>query len=177
LSANKTYTTPVWWIAIIIFIKIIFSIFYIIQIRDFQALDGSDYGRDIVKRLYINQLISQGVLIIVLLAEAIIYWRIRRRTLHRGLVWVHIGGLLAGFIVIPLLYTAYVAWLSVNSGDGNAGDKISDAILIQKVFIGVCLVVGHTCFILLLIDTFKKRRKQESEPPASDSLDILNDYA
>ncbi|NII25524.1 hypothetical protein HB364_10555 [Pseudoflavitalea sp. X16] len=176
MATNKTYTTPVWWIAIIIVIKIGLTALFIMGIQRVQAMND-DYRNAQIDRIVINQLITQGVYIVILLAEVITYWKIRERIIKKGLVWGHIMGLLTAFVILPVAFMLYTAWLTMNSGGGDAGNKLRIAGTFQTVMIWSALIIGHTCFVMVLIDAFKKHPEPELEQPAPDSPDILNDYA
>lgn len=175
MANNKSYTAPVWWIGLVILVKvlltilILFSFIRLMEVRDELTYD---YFRDQIK----NQLISQGVLLIILVAEAIIYWRIRSRIIRKDFVWIHIGGLLLAFVMNPIAFIIFSAWQSMANNAGEVGSKIAIASQIRMYVVWAALIIGHICFVLVLIDAFRKQKK-EQETPAPDNPDLLNDYA
>lgn len=174
---NKPYTAPVWWIAIIILVKIAMAISFVIGVHNLEKSTYSDYYyAEEFRRIYRNQLISQGVLIIILLAEAITYWKVRTRIKRKRLVWIHIAGLLLPFAVMPIAYTSFNIWLATQVVAADYSDKIRNVGVVQSILMWTCVIVGHICFVMVLIDAFRKR-KEEAPPPAPDRPDILDDYA
>ena len=119
----------------------------------------------------IREVIIQVIIIMILLAQAITYWKIRKRIARKGFVWGHIGGLLLAFVIAPMALTVYATWLSMNSGVGNYGREIIAAGAVLGVLVWASLIIAHICFVLVLIYAFKKR-KEEPETPASDSPDM-----
>lgn len=175
LANKKSYTTPVWWIGFIILVELCFSIASIFTLRKAMEV-RSMFGEEQMRRVYLTNLISFGIIVVVLLAEAITYWKIRKRITRKSFVWGHIGGLLLAFIIVPLLYTVSVALISANSIPDDFTRRMSIAGNIRIGLFWTLLVVAHICFVRVLIDAFKKRG-EEPDPPTSDSPDILNDYA
>lgn len=175
MTAKKSYTTPIWWIGFVILVKVLLTLavlYTFIGVMKTRSELTYDYYRDLIK----NELISQGIFLIILATEAIIYWRIRRRIMRKDFVWVHIGGLLLAFVGAPIGFTLFTAWQSMTNGAGDAGSKITIANNIRTYLVWAALIIGHIGFVLVLISANKKR-SDELRSTTTNGPDILNDYA
>lgn len=171
---NKNFTAPVWWIAAIIFVKMAMAVFLFISMQHLLSISEEFYDPQL-RRVFRNQLISQTVLIFILLAEAITYWKIRRRIEKKKLVWVHIVSLLMAFAVLPVFFMLYTTLLATRVVAADYSSRVRTTGISQTIIVWTFLIVGHVFFVMVLIDAFRKRK--EVQPPAPDSPDILNDYA
>ncbi|WP_315821635.1 hypothetical protein [Paraflavitalea speifideaquila] len=132
--------------------------------------------QDIYREQIKRELISQGAFLIILVTEAILYWRIRNRITRKDFVWMHIGGLLLAFVGIPIVFSVFVAFQSLSNGAGEAQSAIARISNINRYLIWAGIIIGHIGFVLVLINAFKKR-SDNSDTATSDGQDILNDYA
>lgn len=123
----------------------------------------NDIVNETTSRILMDQLNILGVTVAILIAELFTYWIIRRLIARKFLVWVHIIGLLMALVVLPIVFTFFIPSLILDLD-------------IRRMLNWTILIVGHACFVLVLIDAFKKRKKDQ-ETVASDSPDILHDYA
>lgn len=171
----KAFTVPFWWIGAIIALLLIPCVSLWIGYQRISALPQEDYLENL-RKIYIRQLVMLGLLLVILIAEAITYWKIRRLIGRRSLVWTHLVTLLLAFIMIPLVITLYNAWLSKTYTPSQYSAKILFVATIRLSLMIVLLTFGHICFILVLKDAAKKR-KQLKQPPEQAGDDILNDYA
>lgn len=163
LLVNKTsYTTPVWWMGVITLLEVIAFLVLWSGVQDLRT-KGNDIVNEATVKILMNQLNFLGVTVAILVAELFAYWIIRRFIVRKLLVWGHIIGLLLALVVLPIVSTFFIASLNLDPD-------------IRRAFHWTLLIVGHICFVLVLIDAFKKRKKDQ-ETVASDSPDILNDYA
>lgn len=162
MADQKSYTTPVWWIGAITFLEAILLLVFWWGLQDFRTKDN-DIAAEITYRFMMKQLGSLVVTLAILLAEVFAYWIIRKLIVRKFLTWIHIIGLLLAFVVLPIVFVFFKASLKLDPD-------------IRGTLHWTFLIVGHSCFVLVLIDVFKKRNK-ERETPAPDSPDLLNDYA
>jgi hypothetical protein len=169
LTSKKSYTTPEWWIGFMIFVKLIYLLVLFIALSRYQNSNGESADID-MSDVFMGQMINSGTTVILLLAEAITYWVIRRWIVKRVLVGIHIIGLLLTFVVIPFAFITY------STAFGNTSTEQTTGLSLRQVFIWTFFMVGHVGFVMVLIDACKKR-KEKPESPAKDSPDILNDYA
>jgi hypothetical protein len=132
----------------------------------------NDYYRDQIR----FQVITQGVFLILLVVEAIIYWRIRKRSIRKDLAWLHIGGMLLAFVVIPIFFSVFVAWQGFSNSSGDARSTIVMISTINRYVMWAAIIIGHIGFVMVLINAYKKRTN-ETDPNTTDGPDILNDYA
>lgn len=173
LTGKKNYTTPVWWIGFIILSQIIFAVVLIKASIRVKSLQDDGFS---VWDIYGPYLITQGVYMLILLAEAITYWKIRNSVVRKDFVWAHVGGLLFSFFFLPIFYGIAITLISGNNSSGDVRKNVETLYQIRTILFWSILVIAHIFFTLLLIDVFKKSRQQLG-PPAPDSPDILNDYA
>lgn len=172
--SNKPYTTAVWWLVIIIIMK---TILVALNIFSMQQMVGpnEEYYNVELRRIINNQLISHLILVVILVAEAITYWKIRYRTVRKGLVSGHLVGLSVAFIIMPVVANMYAFWITAHSGAGGAGDKLASFFTIQRAIIWAFIIIGHVCFVMVLMDAYRKKTGLIALP-ADGTDDILNDY-
>ncbi|MDF2192482.1 hypothetical protein [Paraflavitalea sp. CAU 1676] len=174
---NKPYKTPVWNILAIIAIKIVFTIWWGYSVIDLWSNDsGGDYNEEEFYQLFLKwQLISLATIIFLLAAEAFAYWRIRFREIKRPLAHIHIASLFLVLVLIPVIGTLLTIG-NARFGVYEPDDAAVEFARYKQFIMWGSLIIGHICFVVVLI-TARKTRSKPIDVPLSEKAEILSDYS
>ena len=113
---------------------------------------------------------------VIILSEAFVYWRIRKKIANKKIAWAHVLLLVAGFLTVTL-----IAILPIYFGTGfyNINSKgaqlVSLAIfIINYVFWGT-FVLAHIFFVIIIVKSFSKKQELKTDEPAPGLLDEFAD--
>ncbi|MBO9201252.1 MULTISPECIES: hypothetical protein [Niastella] len=109
----------------------------------------------------------------IILIEAIIYWRIRKRIENRKWVWAHLLFSLFSFVLLVVLYfIALYCIFFITGGEGYSYYlTIMKRIQFYAFWSGV--VVGNIFFIVAIVQSFSYQKS----PLPADSNDLLGEVA
>ncbi|WP_276484710.1 hypothetical protein [Paraflavitalea pollutisoli] len=170
---RKPYTTPVWWLSIILFLKSALTAVVIVAFWQMSRTDRLNTGAS--QQLIRAQWISLGGYFIILFSEVIIYWRLRYYQLNRRLIWGHLTGWIIAIIGMPLLYAIATIWVSSQFPAEKVQSGLATLTSIQVGVMWGVLIIGHLCFVLVLVDAYKKKNHPEQNTD-DDAENFLNDY-
>lgn len=106
----------------------------------------------------------------IILAEAAVYWFIRRRNRYHALSWAHAGILIAAFLILA----AVSAFLIPHYGIRNTESRVDDRIYRQELqyFFWAMVAIAHIAFLAVLANC---ARKEEPALNAAGSENLLDD--
>jgi hypothetical protein len=117
--------------------------------------DGHNYA----SLSFIRKIIEAGITILVLIAECVAFWRVRRKRYWKAFAWVYISLLFCALVVLPVWGLAVIRFVYL----------LSPHVLLYWLLIAL----AHMCFFLLLMQAYF--RQKEFVPTDPDT--ILGDYA
>lgn len=117
-----------------------------------------------------KQAINFAIMAVVLVAELVIYWKLRYHISKKQLAVMHGVGVFFAFVLVPLIYVFYLRYSQVDEA------KITSINTIRWIITWSLFVIAQGLFVTVWIDT-RKRRKVEALMASGDGKDILNDYA
>jgi len=163
LTNKKSFTAPVWWMIFLILLVLWYS--YQVVIAGKGLLIGS-------RRF--KFLVIAGIFVSILLGEAIAYWCIRKRPVQKKLVWLHIISLLLAIVIVPVLYATFIYFWPELLPQESYEQWRAYLFNLKNILSLFFLVMGHGCFVTMLVKVFAQRRK---EPIIVQDTGILDDYA
>lgn len=167
MSNRKSFTAPVWWIGIITFIILIPICFTVISFYNTRGNGGVDIEGE-MRTVFI----SQAIILSILVAEGITFWKIRKKAFNRKFAWAYIICLLLAIIIVPVLNILFGVWADYFS---DSMETVRTTRQILSMLSGGSLIAAHVFFVLVLISAFRKRPTL----PVSETegADLLEDYA
>ena len=149
MAARKSHMAPFWMMALLVIIVVGYYIYLFVTLK----IIGSPQ----VMRYLVT---TWSIEIVVLLAEAITYWFIRKWKMPKLFVWAHIGSSWFSFVLIPLVIGIIIVIIS-SMHSPNEFYSIGDTILkIRSVLFWTGVIIGHAFFIAAIV---KGARNKESE--------------
>jgi hypothetical protein len=155
---NKPVLTPVWFLAAIVLVAGTYSLVLLNSPLGQRHLQGT--------RVILSFFLWPAIMVI----EIIVYWFIRNRIRSRRLMWAHLLLGLCAFIVLPGLFMASVALMSVYS-PGNFAENIRMVSRLEQILFWACVAAGSIIFIVLLIQAFSKTPGPLPETTSSGIFD------
>ena len=107
----------------------------------------------------------------LLLAEAIVYWTIRKRITERKHVWAHIWLVLFGFVFLQLFVTLPYYLMRIMHRPTGSFMQIN---YIRMFFFWGAFVIGHTFFIMVLVKAYSRKPQEEVVESGNLLDDVLN---
>lgn len=142
------------------------------------TLEGSTYlGDQQIRMVFFNQVLNQAGIAVLLLAEAIVYWRLRNKSINRKWARLHVIPLFVGTGILPILFLLFMWWSRVVHINVNKLQKVQD---IRTGLVWGIFVIAHIFFVMMLIEVSKKRKAAKevaSRDKEQDGPDLLEDYA
>lgn len=135
---------------------------------------GEDFRRIVGVQLR-RELTFVGIFILVFFIEGLLYWKFRYHAFSRWLAVGHLAGWLLAILVIPLLSFAILHWVGNEYSNEYFSTFAPKLTIVQKLAIRASLIIGHLCFVLVLVDAYKKKKHPEQNTD-DDAEHFLNDY-
>lgn len=118
--------------------------------------------------------IMEIITLVVLTAEAVLYYLLRKKEMRRFWVRMHIGLLFFALFGTNLLYAAWIFSVTYGGTSGDFRPYISKALNIKMGLYYASLIIAHVFFIMTLIKGFSRKPLQEDIPEGEPGL--LDDF-
>lgn len=151
MEQRKNYMRPFWWLLVLFVLKL--GMF---------LLAVNSISQSPVLRPHLRSIIPpQVIVLVVLIAEIVTYWYMRKWQYRRFFAKWHIGLWYAAILLVPLAFIVIQyssLWIS--------SDAHSNAHLWLKrlwnIFEWSCLIIGHIFFAGAIMEGVKNRSKEQS---------------
>ena len=115
------------------------------------------------------------VVILVLIAEAFIYYFFRKKIVNRLWAMLHISLLYVALILIPVILVFLGPVLTQIFTRADYNNSWRQVIIIKTILFWSALIVGHAFFILTIAKGHSL--KNVTSKQRNESSDLLNDFA
>jgi hypothetical protein len=151
MQPRRNYTVPFWSLLIftVIWLALFVSMVY--------NLSQNEYFQPFL-RSYIPK---EVIRLLVLIAETLAYWYMRKLKYRRFLALWHVGLWYAFFILMPAIMVGVQFYIEkVYTGQQEQGLRsVKSAV---EVFFWVGIIVGHVFFAIAIVEGIRNRRKEKA---------------
>ena len=112
----------------------------------------------------------------ILLVEMGIYCLIRKRLYDKLWVRLHIISIWIAIIVLPITYLVTFKYITFGDFTDNSGFSRNDLSAIFGIAFILSIAAGHLFFILTIVKSFSKKKRLQTNPDATDSPHILDEF-
>src|SRR5262245_31240950 len=88
---------------------------------------------------------------VILLADAVVYWILRKRFYRMSLVWIHIILLFVLLVILPVIYVLVVPLLSNYFGADLYYEWLNNFRLVRIILFWMLLIGAHLFFVFTLV--------------------------
>jgi hypothetical protein len=153
--------TPFWSMLILV---ILACLYYSLFLFNSRVIPLNSRGTS--PEYFRRAVISFSVPVLILTAECIVYWFLRKKKIRKLLIRMHISLLYFALILLPILHVFVLFYLEKSMYMGLLFN-------IKFLVYWSCIIISHLFFIAVLINGFRPRKEQK---PESDTSDILNEF-
>jgi hypothetical protein len=158
---KKSFVAPFWFLLVLGIILLLFVSLYVsVTLRN-----ASAYPR-YAPRIFYWRIFMWPVIILI---EALVYWRIRRRINYRMLSWAHVGILIFAFLANILLAMSGILHNHFFSGPNVSVDRLVTARLQIRLF-WVFVGIAHCFFVWLIVNCFRKKAPVAVEGAGGENI-------
>jgi hypothetical protein len=150
MELRRNYMRPFWWLLVLFVLKL--AMFLILLNSISQSTMLRPYLRSIVP--------PQVIILVVLIAEIVTYWYMRKWQYRRFFVKWHIGLWYAAILLAPLAFVIIQyssMWLPPDA-HSNAHLWLKR---LSSIFAWSCYIVGHIFFAGAIMEGIKNRRNEQ----------------
>ena len=123
----------------------------------------------------VSNIIWQAVItIVILIAEAVTYWILRRRFYRMSWIWTHVVLLYIVLLILPLVYVFLSFVLPRYLNPELYADWLAKFSMAQITIYWVGLAIAHVFFVLTIVYGFQK--KKLAEPVGNEPTHILDQF-
>lgn len=159
---SKSFMAPVWIMASIVVVRIIIMANTIIAMRQLQLRHGAGINK--------FALLSGSAFIIIALAEAIVYWRIRIKKYNRARARAHLLLMLVSMVVLPLLFILFARTARFYLNSDRFVKLIRTFSTLQFYLFWIGFIAGTLLFVSIAINAFSPAEEQ-----LEDMIDSIGD--
>jgi hypothetical protein len=98
---------------------------------------------------------------LILLAEAIVYWILRKRFYRMRWVWCHVVLLYMLLIILPGIYIFIIPLFSRDFESGSYYKWLGNLRLVRTFLYWSLLIMAHVFFVLTIVKSFSKNSSAE----------------
>ena len=157
---KRSFTTPFWVMLVTTCLFLAWELLFL-----------SFYSR--AKQLTFLWLVQTFIWPLVFFIETIAYWMIRNRIMHPALARVHVGSVIFGFFLLPLILILMNGFLVKERFSAADLQRMAAAAYWFRLFRIASVVVGHICFVIVLIASSLRRDPPSNQ--ADNNVNLLDD--
>ena len=158
----KSFMAPVWIMGSIAAVRMIILANTFLAMRQLQLRHGAGFNK--------FAFLSGSILICIALAEAIVYWRIRRRKYNRTSARIHLLLMLVAMVVLPLLFICFARIGRYYLNSAHFVDWIRKFGRLQLYVFWICFISASILFVSFVIKSYSSR-----EGELEDMVDSIGD--
>jgi len=162
VKIKRANTKPFWSLIILLFLDLVWRIALIITIIKLRQFAGNVNFTPIIVQLVIS--------FAVLLAEAIVYWKLRRRFQNMSWVWTHVFLLYFILLVMPIAYLIGLPLLNRYFAPESYSELMVRLSWIRVIFFWSILAMAHLFFVLTIVKSYSTKNDSETEVNATSDL-------
>jgi hypothetical protein len=159
-------TKPFWSLIILLFVDLVWRIALLVTIFNFRQFAGHINITPVILQLLIS--------FAVLLAEAVMYWKLRRRFSNMLWVWCHISLLYFILLIMPFAYLMLMPILNRYIEPVHYSDLMETLSWVRLILFWSLLVVAHIFFVLTIVKGYSK--KNEFEIDLNGASNLLDEF-
>ena len=159
-------TKPFWALFILLILDLAWRTALIITVVKLRPLGGQVN--------FIPIIVQMTVTFIVLLSEAIVYWKLRRRFEKMSWVWAHIFLLYFILILMPIVYLFVLPLLTNYFNPQRSSSLIINLSVTRVILFWSSVAIAHIFFVLTIV---KSKWKNKSTVAANDEpANLLDEF-
>jgi hypothetical protein len=158
MERRKNYMAPFWSLIILLVLKLGLFLYVVITLNQ----------REFVRPFPLTFILPNIVVLLVLTAETVAYWYMRKLKYRRFLAWWHVGLWYVAILMVPLILV--VAQLSSNwLSSAEHEQALRSSMNGIDILYWTCIIFGHLLFVGAIAEGIKNRSKEQS----SETSEIL----